>query len=206
MHHFLRFLGPLRGAMHHFLRADDRYIRPLQKSSRESEADTCTHPYLPPRPRDQAGFPSELGGGGPLNTRISAYLACILSNTRISRVFFQYLTLIRARVLRIRVFVLYSLVSNMHSRIFARCQIHIRYGQIHVRYATGTRIPAESDLDPGMVNVFGSCTDVTLCANHQVTPCCPEMSRYISKCSLSYPSRSASERKHLALFPLHKLL
>ena len=29
MHHFLTFLGPLRGAMHHFLRADYRYIRPL---------------------------------------------------------------------------------------------------------------------------------------------------------------------------------
>ena len=64
--------------------------------------------------------------------------------------------------MRIRVFVLYSLVSNMYSRIFARChihvkygQIHTRYGQIHVRYATDTRIPAESDLGPGMVNVFG---------------------------------------------------
>ena len=64
--------------------------------------------------------------------------------------------------MRIRVFVLYSLVSNMYSRIFARCQIHVKYGQIytrysqiHVRYATDTRIPAESDLGPGMVNVFG---------------------------------------------------
>ena len=28
-------------------------------------------------------------------------------------------------------------------------------GQIHVRYATDTRITAESDLGPGMVNVFG---------------------------------------------------
>ena len=27
--------------------------------------------------------------------------------------------------------------------------------QIHVRYATDTRITAESDLGPGMVNVFG---------------------------------------------------
>ena len=53
---------------------------------------------------------------------------------------------------------------------------------------------------------MGSCTDVTGCVNHQVAPWCLEISRSVCKRSLSCPSGSATERKHLASFPLHKLL
>ena len=49
---------------------------------------------------------------------------------------------------QIRVFVVFSLYLPVLENT-------VPAGQIHVRYATDTRITAESDLGPGMVNVFG---------------------------------------------------
>ena len=59
-----------------------------------------------------------------------------------------YLTLIRMICRNTRIYSVFSLYLPVLGNTVPAVQIH-------VRYATDTRITAESDLGPGMVNVFG---------------------------------------------------